>query len=155
MSALILRKGTDDDAELIISYLKKLAEYEKLTENCNITPEVLIRLMNEENGLNVIIAEKSGVPAGMMTYYFYKIATLSGKRIMYIEDVFIDEQLRGEGIGSRMFEEAKQIGREKDCAELRWKCLEWNTPAQDFYGKIGGKLSDNGWLNYTIDLRKG
>lgn len=147
------RKGTEADGELIIGYLKKLAEYEKLTESCNITPEALVRLMHEENGLRVLIAELSGEAVGIMTYYFYKIATFSGKHVLYIEDVFIDEKYRGNGIGGRFFSEAKKIAEEKGCDRLEWKCLDWNEPAKGFYEKIGGKISSEGWLTYTIELK--
>ena len=58
--SVTLRKGTDADAEMIVGYLKKLAEYEKLGDMCSITPEALIKLMNEENGLHTVIAERSG-----------------------------------------------------------------------------------------------
>ena len=151
--SVTLRKGTDADAELIIGYLKKLAEYEKLGDMCNITAEVLIKLMSEENGLHAVIAEQDGVPAGMMTWYVYKIATFSGRRVFYIEDVFIDESKRGEGIGSALFAEAKRLAAELGCARLEWKCLDWNKSAQSFYEKIGGNLSDDGWLTYTISLK--
>ncbi|MCI9409819.1 MAG: GNAT family N-acetyltransferase [Oscillospiraceae bacterium] len=151
--SVTLRKGTDADAELIIGYLKKLAEYEKLGDMCNITAEVLIKLMSEENGLHAVIAEQDGVPAGMMTWYVYKIATFSGRRVFYIEDVFIDESKRGEGIGSALFADAKRLAAELGCARLEWKCLDWNKSAQSFYEKIGGNLSDDGWLTYTINLK--
>ncbi len=151
--SVTLRKGTDADAELIIGYLKKLAEYEKLGDMCNITAEVLIKLMSEENGLHAVIAEQDGVPAGMMTWYVYKIATFSGRRVFYIEDVFIDESKRGEGIGSAIFADAIRLAAELGCARLEWKCLDWNKSAQSFYEKIGGNLSDDGWLTYTINLK--
>lgn len=151
--SVTLRKGTDADAELIIGYLKKLAEYEKLGDMCNITAEVLIKLMSEENGLHAVIAEQDGVPAGMMIWYVYKIATFSGRRVFYIEDVFIDESKRGDGIGSALFADAKRLAAELGCARLEWKCLDWNKSAQSFYEKIGGNLSDDGWLTYTINLK--
>ncbi len=151
--SVTLRKGTDADAELIVGYLKKLAEYEKLGDMCSITPEALIKLMNEENGLHTVIAERDGVPVGMMTWYVYKIATFSGRRVFYIEDVFIDENRRGEGIGSALFTEAKRLAFELGCARLEWKCLDWNKSAQSFYEKIGGNISDDGWLTYTINLK--
>lgn len=151
--AAVLRKGTDADAELIVGYLKRLAEFEKLGDACNITPDALIRLMNEENGLHAIIAEQDGSPAGMMTYYFYKIATFSGKRVLYIEDVFVDEEKRGGGIGTILFDEAKRIAAEKDCARLEWKCLDWNRSARCFYNRIGGRFSNDSWITYTIDLK--
>ena len=149
---ITLRKGTDADAELIIRYLKRLAEYEKMGDVCNITPQKLIKLMNEENGLRVIIAENGGESVGMMTWYTYKIATFSGRRVFYIEDVFIEDDNRGNGIGTALFAEAKRLAEENSCARLEWKCLDWNTSAQKFYDKIGGKLSGDEWLTYTVEL---
>lgn len=149
---ITLRNGTDADAELIISYLKRLAEYEKMGDVCNITPPKLIKLMNEENGLRVIIAEQDGAPAGMLTWYTYKIATFSGRRVFYVEDIFIEDDRRGNGIGTALFAEARRLAEENGCASLQWKCLDWNTSAQKFYGKIGGKLSGDEWLTYTVEL---
>lgn len=150
--AIEIRKAQDADAELVIAYLKKLAEYEKLSEVCNITKDALLTLLNEPNGLNAVIAEYNGVPAGFMTYYFYKIATFSGKRVMYIEDVFVDEEYRRFGIGKELFDFAKKTASDKQCARLEWKCLDWNRSAQSFYEKIGGSCSKNEWLTYTIDI---
>ncbi|MCM1328416.1 MAG: GNAT family N-acetyltransferase [Ruminococcus sp.] len=148
-----LRKATENDAALIVGYLKKLAEYENLADVCNITPQRLTALMHEENGVRAIIAELDGVPVGMLTWYTYKIATFSGKRVFYIEDVFIDPHRRSGGIGTALFDEAKRLAEELNCARLEWKCLDWNTSAQKFYSKIGGKISDDGWLTYTINLK--
>lgn len=150
---IILRNGTDADAALIVLCLKKLAEFEKLGDVCNITEKALIKLMNEENGLRAVIAERDGSPVGMMTWYTYKIATFSGRRVFYIEDVFIEEDCRGCGIGTALFAEAKRLAEELGCASLQWKCLDWNTSARKFYEKIGGDISDGGWLTYTLNLK--
>ncbi|MCD7730943.1 MAG: GNAT family N-acetyltransferase [Oscillospiraceae bacterium] len=149
---VILRKGTDADAGLIVSYLKKLAEYEKLGDLCNITEETLIKLLEEPNGLSAVIAEYDAAPVGFMTYYFYKIATFSGKRVMYIEDIFVDDAYRKCGIGGTMFDFATKIALENNCARLEWKCLDWNISAQKFYNKIGGNCSKDQWLTYTIEI---
>ncbi|MCM1023091.1 MAG: GNAT family N-acetyltransferase [Prevotella sp.] len=148
-----LRKATENDAALIVGYLKKLAEYENLADMCSITPERLTELMREENGIRAIIAEMDGSPVGMMTWYTYKIATFSGRRVFYIEDVFIDPHRRGSGIGTALFEEAKRLAKELNCARLEWKCLDRNTSAQKFYSKIGGEISNDNWLTYTINLK--
>lgn len=152
MGGITVRKAEEADAGFIVSCLKKLADYEKLENVCNITPAALSELMKEENGLCAEIAEADGVPAGVMTYYFYKIATFSGKRVMYVEDVFIGGQFRRKGIGTALFEKAKKIASEKSCARLEWKCLDWNASARSFYEKIGGKISSDEWLTYTIDI---
>lgn len=146
-----IRKATVADAELVISFLKKLAEFENLSECCNISKESLIKLMTEENALNVLFAEADSIPVGFMAYYFYKIATFSGKRVMYIEDVFIEENMRRSGIGGELFDMAKKIAAENNCARLEWKCLDWNTSAQKFYSKIGGVPSTDEWITYTIE----
>ena len=99
-----LRKATGSDSAIIAAYLKKLAEFEKLSEYCNITGSQICDLMNEENGLNALIVENNSVPIGIMTYYFYKIATFSGKRVLYIEDVFIDPEYRRCGAGKMLFD---------------------------------------------------
>ena len=147
---ITIRKATVSDAELVISFLKKLADYENLSEFCNIEKEALSKLMTEENGLNVLFAEIDSVPIGFMAYYFYKVATFSGKHVMYIEDVYVDEKYRRYGIGNKLFSEAKCIAKERNCARLEWKCLDWNTLAINFYDKIGGIKSSDEWITYTI-----
>ena len=149
---ITLRKATESDSATIAAYLNKLAEFEKLSEYCNVTESVIRDLMSEENGLNALIAENDGTTVGIMAYYFYKIATFSGKRILYIEDVFIDPEYRRCGAGKMMFEKIKEIGAEQGCSRLEWKCLKWNDTAQRFYENIGGKCDTDEWLTYTINL---
>lgn len=149
---ITLYKATESDSAIIVEFLKKLAEFESLSEFCNVTESQVRDLMNEPNGLNVLIAEDNGKAVGVMVYYFYKIATFSGKRILYIEDIFIEQEYRKCGIGKMMFEEIKAIGKQLDCNRLEWKCLDWNTSAQSFYDKIGGRLEKDEWLTYTIKL---
>ena len=146
-----IRKAEVSDAELVLSFMKKLAEYENLSEHCNITADGLKKLMSEENGLNVLIAEADTVPVGFMAYYFYKIATFSGKRVMYVEDVFINEDMRRYGTGGKLFDQARKIAQEENCARLEWKCLDWNDSAKKFYEKIGGVPSSDEWITYTIE----
>lgn len=149
---LSLRKATGSDSATIAAYLKKLAEFEKLSKYCNVTESQISDLMNEENGLNVLIAESDGSPIGVMVYYFYKIAAFSGKRVLYVEDIFIDREYRRCGVGKMMFERIQEIGNEQHCSRLEWKCLNWNTSAQRFYDEIGGKCDSDEWLTYTINL---
>lgn len=147
-----LCKATDGDSAVIANFLKKLAEFEKLSDFCNVTESQIRDLMKEPNGLNALIAEDNGKTVGVMVYYFYKIATFSGKRVLYIEDIFIEQEYRKCGIGKMMFEEIKTIGKQLDCNRIEWKCLDWNTSAQSFYEKVGGRCEKDEWLTYTIKL---
>lgn len=147
-----VRKAEESDSALIADYLKKLAEYEKLSDKCRVTGSIIGELMREENGLCGLIAEADGVPVGIMVYYFYKIATFAGKHILYVEDVFIEPDQRRCGIGKMLFDRIKEIGKEHGCARIEWKCLDWNESAKSFYADIGGKAENDEWLTYTIDL---
>jgi len=141
-----------DSAELA-RLIHRVAEYEKMSDKCTADPESVARMMNEENGLRGIIAEKDGKAVGMAVFSLYKLATFSGKRVLYIEDIFVESEMRGLGIGKAIFDEIILTAQKLDCIKIEWKCLAWNTSARGFYEKAGG-ISDPEWLTYTLDLRK-
>lgn len=145
-----VRKATEDDVQMLHKFIYELAEFEKLSEMCTITIEELRNLMFEEKSLRAVIAEDDGVAVGMATYYFFKIATFSGKKVLYIEDLYIREDVRGKGFGTQIFDCLRNIAKEKNCSKIEWKCLDWNAPTISFYEKMGGNISD-GWLLYTLD----
>lgn len=146
-----VRKADIQDADDICRLIHELAEYEKMQDECRLTHETLISLMNEPNGLRGLVAEGDGKAIGTLVYSIYKLATFSGKRILYIEDIFVEEQYRGSGVGKALFDEAIRTARELDCLKLEWKCLSWNSSAIKFYEKTGG-VSDPQWLTYTLSL---
>lgn len=150
---VIVRAASCEDAPELCRLICLLAEYEKMADRCTASPESVRKMMTEENGLRGIIAEKDGKAVGMAVYSLYKLATFSGKRVLYIEDIFVEEAERGCGAGKMLFNKLKETAAELECIKLEWKCLAWNRSARDFYEKQGGE-SDDGWLTYTIDLRK-
>ncbi len=144
-----VRKATVDDVETIYKFIYTLAEYTNMSDKCTITVETLRELMFEEKALRAVIAEEDGIPVGMATYYYFRIATFSGKKVLYIEDLYIDEAVRGKGYGTQIFDFLRTVAKDKNCSHMEWKCLNWNSPTISFYEKMGGKLSD-GWLVYTL-----
>lgn len=151
MSSISVRCADISDAAELCRLIHKLAEYEKMSEQCTLTPHKLAELMGEPNGLGGIIAEQDGRAVGMLVYSVYKLATFSGKRVFYIEDIFVEEPLRGCGTGSALFKKAEKLAKELDCIRLEWKCLSWNENAKSFYEKRGG-ISDPQWLTYTSEI---
>ena len=158
MSAVIVRNADVSDAPELCRLIRELAEYEKMSDVCSATPEGIREMMSEPNGLGGIIAEKDGIVSFNdlveNVYSIYRLATFSGKRVFYIEDIFVEEAERGSGIGKLLFDKINETAKALDCIKIEWKCLGWNSSAQAFYAKQGG-VSDDGWLTYTIDLRKG
>ena len=152
-SNITVRSAVTADAPELSRLIHELAEYEKMSDKCTATPESVARMMTEENGLRGVIAEAKGKAAGMAVFSLYKLATFSGKRVMYIEDIYVEEALRGYGIGKMLFDEMIRTAKSLECIKIEWKCLEWNTSARSFYESRGG-ISDPEWLTYTLDLRK-
>lgn len=146
---VIIRAAEERDVPDIVRLTKELAEYEKLSEFCTITEEMFSRLIFKEHSLSVLVAEQDGITIGIASYYFYKISTFSGKKVLYLEDLYILPEFRGKGIGHRFITELKNIAKDKGCGKIEWKCLKWNEPSIAFYDKIGGE-QDNEWITYSI-----
>lgn len=149
--SIVVRKAEEKDNELVRSFIYKLAEFEGFTESCTITSEALYKLLFEERAMHSLIAQSGERAVGFALYYFSRIATFAGKRVLYIEDLYVGEECRGSGVGTAILEELKRIGREAGCVRLEWKCLEWNKKAAAFYESCGAKATQ-GWITYNFDL---
>lgn len=148
---IIIRKAEVSDAHIICNFIHQLTEYEGFSEDCTLTIEETERLMKKASGLNAVIAEENGVPVGFASYIFIPLATLSGRKILYIEDAFVVENMRRQGIGKSIFEFIEEIGRSKNCLRLEWKDLSWNEDAVKFYESINADISRK-WITYMKKL---
>ncbi len=153
MSETIIRQVRESDCEDIVILMKMLADYEKMSEDMTATPEDIRKMMFEDHSLDAIIAVNDGKAIGMASFNFYILSTFSGKRVMYLEDLFIIESERGSGLGKRMMKELCRIAKEKDCMKMEWKCLDWNKTSIGFYNHIGA-TSNNGWLTFSLPSDK-
>lgn len=146
---IVIRPAEEKDVPRIVELTEELAEYEHLSELCSITAEMFSRLIFEEHSLSVLCAEKDGIIIGIASYYFYKISTFSGKKVLYLEDLYIIPKERGKGIGTQFFAELKKIAENIGCGKIEWKCLKWNEPSLAFYDKLGGRR-DEEWVTFNI-----
>jgi GNAT superfamily N-acetyltransferase len=94
-----------------------------------------------------LIAEHDGRAAGY-ALWFYKYSTWVGPGI-YLEDIFVEPELRGLGIGKLLLQRVAEIAVEKGCARLEWAVLDWNTPAIEFYKAMGGEFLDE-WRSVRV-----
>ncbi len=148
---ITIRKAEVSDAPVICDFIHRLTEYQGFAEDCTLTVEETERLMKKANGLHAVIAEDNGVPIGFTSYIFIPLATLSGRKIIYIEDAFIIEEMRRKGIGKAIFEFIEEIGRSKNCLRLEWKDLSGNEESVKFYEKINADISKK-WITYMKKL---
>jgi GNAT superfamily N-acetyltransferase len=145
-----IRKTNIDDAELILSYIKKIAAYEKLSDQVVATLKDIEHSIFKDKQAFVLIAQKNGKPIGFMLY-FLTYSTFLGRANLYLEDIFIDVEHRHQGYGKLMFKALARLAVEKGYHRIDWMCLDWNVKSIDFYKSIGAKHLDQ-W--YTFRLEK-
>lgn len=151
----VIRFARPDDTTLILDFIKRLAEYEKLPHEVVATEEVLLDSLFSKHQAEVIIGELEGRPVAF-ALFFHNFSTFLGKANLYLEDLFVDEGCRGLGLGKVMFSCLAKIAVERGCERLDWWCLNWNEPSISFYKGMGAvPMSD--WTVYRLEgerLRK-
>ncbi len=156
MKEIILQKDefsirtTDmDDAELVLSYIKKIAEYEKLSDLVVADVNDIRKSIFEKKQAEVVIAEVDGHPIGFMLYFF-SYSTFWGRANLYLEDLFIDEAYRHQGYGKLMFKALAKIAVKNECKRIDWMCLDWNQKSIEFYQSLGAKPLDD-WITFRLE----
>jgi GNAT superfamily N-acetyltransferase len=144
MPELEIRAATEGNLPLILSLIKELAEYERLSGEVVATEESLRRwLFGEGPVAEVLIGIHEGEPAGF-ALYFHSFSTFLGKPGIYLEDLYVKPEFRGAGIGRDLLVHLARIAREGGCGRLEWSVLDWNEPAISFCKKIGASPV-SGW----------
>jgi GNAT superfamily N-acetyltransferase len=137
---LQLSPATENDLPAILSFIEKLAAYEKLSGMVEITAQSLREaLFGERPYAEVILARIDGSPAGF-ALFFYTYSTFLGKPGLWLEDLFVEEAHRGKGVGTALMVELARIARARGCGRFEWSVLDWNTPSIEFYKGLGAAL---------------
>lgn len=149
MMSIVIKPAQIKDVETIFSLINKLAEYEKLThEVVGSTESLKEHLFGEKSFAKVLIAFFDDKPAGF-ALFFNNYSTFLTKPGIYLEDLFVLPELRGKGIGKKLFNELRIIAKENNFGRIEWSVLNWNTPAIDFYKSLGAKPQDK-WTVYRL-----
>lgn len=146
---LQLRFATVEDVGLIFEFIQALADYEHLAHEVVTDPDGLARsLFGEHKVAEVLLAEHRGQPAGFAVF-FHSFSTFLGKPGLYLEDLFVKPELRGNGIGRELLACLARLALERDCGRLEWSVLDWNDPAIRFYKDLGA-LPLDGWTGFRM-----
>ena len=137
------------DAELVLSYIKKIASYEKLSDKVVTDVDDIRKSIFEKRQAEVVIAEVAEKPIGFMLY-FLSYSTFWGRANLYLEDLFIDEAYRHQGYGKLMFKALAKIAVKNDCKRIDWMCLDWNQKSIEFYQSLGAKPL-NEWITFRLE----
>ena len=145
----ILRKAVAADVPLILELIRGLAIYEREPDAVTATEEDLLRDgFGAEPFFHCLIAEHDGRAAGF-AFYFFNYSTWLGRPGLYLEDLFVQPEFRGLGIGKALLAQVAAIAVEKGCPRLQWEVLDWNTPAVEFYRALGASFLDE-WRNVRM-----
>jgi GNAT superfamily N-acetyltransferase len=149
-AGLAFRDAAPGDEALVHRFVRGLAEYEKLPELAVASAEDFRRaLFDAPQRAWVMLVEIDGVPVGMALYYFV-FSTFTGRPGLYLEDIFLERQVRGRGIGRAIFRELARRAVAEGCTRMDWSVLDWNAPAIAFYRSLGGRPKD-GWSTYRLE----
>ncbi len=149
MAGTRIREATEEDVPLILSLIRELAEYEKLSDEVVATEDGLQdSLFGERRYAEVLIAEHDGAPAGF-ALFFHNFSTFLGKPGIYLEDLYVKPAFRGAGIGKKLLVRLASLAVGRGCGRLEWWVLDWNEPAIGFYRSVGAEPMDD-WTVYRV-----
>lgn len=148
MSNISFRPALPEDCPLILSFIKALAEYEKMSDQVVATEELLKEWIFEKGKAEVIFPVVDGEEVGF-ALFFHNFSTFLGRAGIYLEDLFIKPEYRGKGYGKATLQQLGHIALERGCGRLEWACLDWNRPSIDFYLSLDAMPMDE-WTVYRL-----
>lgn len=138
---LSIRLATADDVPAILSFIRGLAEYEKLLHEVEATEERLRATLfpaDSRPAAECVLAFSDDAPAGF-ALFFTNYSTFLAKPGLYLEDLFVRPELRGRGIGKALLLHLAKLANARGCGRMEWSVLDWNQPAIAFYESIGAR----------------
>lgn len=132
------RFATPSDCELVLKFIHDLAIYEKMDNEVVATSALLNEWIFEKKKAEVLFALKDGKEVGF-ALFFHNFSTFLGRAGIYLEDLFVYPEFRGQGFGKSLIKQLAKITIERGCGRLEWACLNWNKPSFDFYLSLGAQ----------------
>jgi GNAT superfamily N-acetyltransferase len=132
-----LRPAAPGDVPDVLRLIRGLADYERLSQELTATEDDIRQaLFGPIPRIHAILAELGGPPVGLALFY-YTFNTFKARRNIFLEDLFVDPEQRGTGIGLALMRAIAQRAVAENCRLIEWRVLNWNQPAIDFYQRLG------------------
>lgn len=148
MENFIIREADRSDIGLILDFIKKLAEYEKMLDQVVADTAVLDSWLFEKNIARVFFVMDGEKEVGF-ALFFHNFSTFLGRAGIYLEDLYVLPEYRGKGYGKALLQKLARTAVELGCGRLEWSCLDWNTPSIEFYRSLGA-VSVDGWTGFRL-----
>jgi GNAT superfamily N-acetyltransferase len=145
------RPATHEDIPAIRQLIGELADYEKLSGEAVASDSDLENaLFGTPPSAHALIVDRNEIPAAF-ALYFYSFSTFVGRRGLYVEDIYVRPEYRGQGIGTALFRAIAGIARDQGCGRMEWSVLDWNAPSIAFYEQLGAQPMA-GWTVYRLQV---
>lgn len=149
MSRIEIKPATAADCPLLLSFIRQLADYEKLSHEVVADAAALRQsLFDGRPGAEAVIGHLDGEPAGF-ALFFRNYSTFLGRPGIYLEDLFVKPDCRGRGVGQALLKHVAREAVRRKCGRFEWAVLDWNQPAIDFYRKLGA-VPLNDWTIFRV-----
>jgi GNAT superfamily N-acetyltransferase len=144
-----VRPVRPDDVPAVVALVRELAEYEKAVHEVRLTEEQLTAaLFGDRPALFGHVAEIEGEVVGI-ALWFLNFSTWRGTHGVYLEDLYVQPQHRGRGLGRELLRTLAELCVERGYSRLEWWVLDWNTPSIDFY-KAAGAVPMDEWTVFRL-----
>jgi len=144
-----LRPAQPTDAATLHRFICALAEYERAPDSVEVSVETLrAQLSDAAPPFECLIAENGSEAVGFVLF-FYHYSTWRGRRGVWIEDLFVMPEHRGQGHGAALFDAVLRLADERGAGRVEWSVLDWNQPAIDFYKQRGAEALTE-WTTYRL-----
>ncbi len=147
--SLAIREARPGEEGLVLNFIRKLADYEKLLHEVTAQEaDIGLALFGPEPRCRCDLAFWDGQPAGF-ALWFYNFSTFAGKAGIYLEDLYVEPELRGRGIGKALLKSLARRCIDEGLPRLQWWVLDWNAPAIAAYETMGAKPMAE-WTVYRV-----
>lgn len=132
-----IRRATEADYPQVLTLIKEFALFQGTPDKVTVTAG---QMQEDRDLFRCYIAEKDGEAVGFATFFF-AYYSWTGKAL-YLDDLYVREAVRKQGIGKKLLETVISLARQERCRKVRWQVSKWNANAIDFYKSMGATIDD-------------
>ena len=147
-NGMSFRFACEADAGLVLDFIRRLADYEKMADQVVATEELLRTQVFQEKHAEVLFVLEGEREVGF-ALFFHNFSTFLGLSGLYLEDLYVLPEDRGKGYGKALLCRLARIARDRGCGRMEWWCLDWNEPSIRFYRSLGAEPMEE-WTVYRL-----
>ncbi|MCW3115051.1 MAG: family N-acetyltransferase [Segetibacter sp.] len=135
---MTIRRATEKDFPALLSLINEFAVFQKTPEKVSITLE---QMKVDQDHFQCFVAEADSKEIVGFASFFFAYYSWSGKAL-YLDDLYVTEAFRNQGLGRRLLETIINLAKESNCKKVRWQVSKWNSNAISFYKKLGAAIEE-------------